>query len=215
MATSNLKYAIKYDRLNRYIIPMLSTLALLLILYYVGTRAFPMLVVTEENYGAYFYPRAMWLFPHIIFSIAAILIGPFQFVPKFRNSYVKTHRKLGRVYIISVVFGGLAGMGLAVTSGVNLPYAVGLFGLGFTWAASATLAFLAIKNRKVAQHKEWMIRSYIITFAFVTFRFIEDILLSLEIGSQVEILVLMSWSSWAVPLFIGEMVMQGLKINEA
>jgi len=214
MATFNLEHAKKYYRVNQYVMATLSVIALLLVGYYVVTRAFPMLVVTEENYGSYFFPRAVWLFPHIVLSIVAILIGPLQFIPKIRNKYLKTHRRLGRIYIISVVLGGISGMVLAVTSGVNLPYAVGLFGLGFTWATSSIMAFLAIKNRKVAQHKEWMIRSYIITFAFVTFRFVEDILVALEIGSQVEILVLMSWVSWAVPLFIGEMVIQGLKIRK-
>lgn len=193
---------------------VLSILTGILICYYVITRAFPMLIPTEENYGAYFFPRAIWLFPHIVLGIIATIIGPFQFIPKIRNNYIKIHRKLGRVYIICVILSGISGMYLATTSGVNLPYAVGLFGLGFTWSVSAIMAFVSIKNKNIELHKDWMIRSYVITFAFVSFRFVEDILMALKIGSREEVLVLMSWACWAIPLFIAEIFIQGSKIKK-
>jgi len=215
MATFDLEHAKKYYRMNRYVMATLSVIALLLVVYYVVTSAFPYFIVTEESYGAYFFPRALWLLPHIIFSMAAILIGPIQFIPQIRNKYLKLHRRLGRIYIVSVVLGGILGMYLAITSGVNLPYAVGLFFLGFTWVISAIMALLSIKNKKIELHKEWMVRSYIITFAFVTFRFVEDILMALEVGSRMEVLVLVSWASWVIPLFIGEVIIQGMKIKKA
>jgi len=215
MATFNLEHAKNYYRVNQYVVAMLSVIALLLMGYYVATSAFPYFIVTEESYGTYFFPRALWLLPHIIFSLVAIVVGPIQFIPQIRTKYLKLHRRLGRIYIVSVVLGGMIGMYLAITSGVNLPYAVGLFCLGFTWVVSAIMALLSIKNKKVELHKEWMIRSYIITFAFVTFRFVEDILMALEIGSWMEVLVLVSWASWAVPLFVGEVIIQGMKIKKA
>lgn len=214
MKTTNLKQAKKINPISKYSIFTLLVLTGLLICYYVITRAFPMLIVSEENYGAYFFPRAIWLFPHIVLGIIATLIGPFQFISQIRNKYLKTHRQLGRVYIVSVILAGISGMYLAVTSDVNLPYAVGLFGLGFTWSISAIMAFVSIKNKKVELHKDWMIRSYVITFAFVSFRFVEDILMALEIGTRLEVLVLMSWACWAIPLFITEVFIQGRKINK-
>ena len=214
MKTNNLNQVKNDNILGKYSIIILSTLTILLIGYYVITRAFPMLIATEENYGAYFFPRAIWLFPHVALGIIATIIGPFQFIPKIRNKYLKVHRKLGRVYIVCVIVSGLFGMYLASTSDVNLPYAVGLFGLGFVWAVSAIMAFISIKNKKIDLHKDWMIRSYVITFAFVSFRFVEDILTALKIGTYEEVLVLMSWACWAVPLFIAEIFIQGSKIKK-
>lgn len=172
-----------------------------------------MLIPTEEVYGPYFFSRVIWVFPHIVLGIIATIIGPFQFIPRIRNKYLKTHRQLGRVYIISTVLSGISGLYMAVTSDVSLTYAVGLFMLGVTWVTSSTLAFISIKNKKVDLHKDWMIRSYVITLAFVSFRFVEDILMALEIGTQVEVLTLMSWACWAIPLFIAEVFIQGRKIN--
>ena len=105
-------------------------------------------------------------------------------------------------------------MYLAVTSSVNLPYKVGLFTLGVFWSISSIMAFISIKNGKVDLHKDWMIRSYVITFAFVSFRFLEDILMALKIGSYIDVLTLVSWASWAIPLFIAEVFIQGRKINK-
>lgn len=198
---------------TQYPIIVFSILTGILICYYLITRAFPMLIPTEEVYGPYFFSRVIWVFPHIVLGIIATIIGPFQFIPRIRNKYLKTHRQLGRVYIISTVLSGISGLYMAVTSDVSLTYAVGLFMLGVTWVTSSTLAFISIKNKKVDLHKDWMIRSYVITLAFVSFRFVEDILMALEIGTQVEVLTLMSWACWAIPLFIAEVFIQGRKIN--
>jgi uncharacterized membrane protein len=171
-----------------------------------------MLIPTEEVYDRITF-QGVLLLPHIVLGIVATLIGPFQFTPKIRNNYLKVHRKLGRIYIIASVLCGITGMYLAITSSVNLPYNVGLFMLGITWSTSSIMAFISIKNRKVDLHKDWIIRSYVITLAFVSFRFVDDILIALEIGTRIEVLTLMSWACWAILLFIAEVFIQGRKIN--
>lgn len=213
MKSTNLNQAKGGSKSNSFIVSTLAVFTILLIIYYVVTRAFPKLIPTEANYGDYFYPRAIWLFPHVVLGIVATIIGPFQFVTKFRNKYLKLHRRMGRVYVISVILAGIAGMYLAVTSQVGMPYAVGLFGLGVVWATTAIMAFISIKNKKIELHREWMIRSYVVTFAFVSFRVFEDILMSLQVGTYFEVLTLMSWACWAVPLFIAEVFIQGRKIK--
>ncbi|GAA4281065.1 hypothetical protein GCM10022260_14860 [Gaetbulibacter aestuarii] len=120
---------------------------------------------------------------------------------------------MGRFYVVSVTLAGFAGMYLAATSDISLPYTVGLFLLGVVWATTAIMAFISIKNKKIELHKEWMIRSYVVTFSFVTFRVVEDILMSFQVGTYFEVLTLMSWACWAVPLFIAEVFIQGRKIK--
>ena len=57
-----------------------------------------------------------------------------------------------------------------------------------------------------------MIRSYVVTFAFVTFRALWSALQVAGIGTQHEQLAASSWFSWAVPLLVVEAVLQGRKI---
>jgi uncharacterized membrane protein len=199
--------------------PMKNLLKILYILiliigaYYVLTRAFSMLVPSQESYGDYYFSRVNILFPHIILGIVAIIIGPFQFIPSFRNKNIHLHRLLGKIYLVCVVLGGITGMYLSLTSQVNLGYKFGLMAMSFFWASTGLMAFFSIKKRKIELHKEWMLRSYTITFtAFVFTRLIIDVLQPLKIAEPVDIYALSVWSSWVIPLLILEMVIQGKKI---
>ena len=47
-----------------------------------------------------------------------------------------------------------------------------LFTLAVVWTITTGMAFLAISRRAIVQHREWMIRSYVVTLAFVFFRIV-------------------------------------------
>ncbi len=62
------------------------------------------------------------------------------------------------------------------------------------------------------QHQEWMIRSYIVTFGFVTFRLLVGALQAADVGTLREQLAAASWFCWSVPLLCAEAILQGRKI---
>ena len=41
-------------------------------------------------------------------------------------------------------------------------------GLASAWLVTTAMAYYSIRKGLVALHKEWMIRAYVVTFAFVT-----------------------------------------------
>ena len=45
-----------------------------------------------------------------------------------------------------------------------------LMTLAIFWLVSTGMTYLAIRNRRIQTHKEWMIRSYVLTFFFVNAR---------------------------------------------
>lgn len=77
------------------------------------------------------------------------------------------------------------------------------------------MAFVAIRRGAVAQHREWMIRSYVVTFGFVTYRALVDVLKAEAIGSGADRAALASWFCWAIPLLVTELVLQGGKVLRA
>ena len=83
------------------------------------------------------------------------------------------------------------------------------------WVITCSLAIVAVKRRQFLQHQEWMIRSYVVTFAFVVFRMVMVLLTSLDVGTLVDRLNVASWFCWAVPLLVGEAVIQGRKFTRA
>ncbi|MGZ5503828.1 MAG: DUF2306 domain-containing protein, partial [Chthoniobacterales bacterium] len=126
--------------------------------------------------------------------------------------YVRLHRKLGTLYIISVAVSCLTAVYLVATTRRGLVFGSALGALTLAWITTTSLAYLAIMRRQFQQHWEWMIRSYILTFVFVTFRLMVMGMKALKIGDSSERLTIAIWLCWIGPLLIAEVIMQGRKI---
>jgi uncharacterized membrane protein len=106
------------------------------------------------------------LIPHSLCGLMALLSGPIQFSSRFRRRHLKFHRVLGRIYVVSVFIGAATGVALATGrpgfSGTSMQAAA--------WIVCTTAAFLTARNRQIVQHRQWMARSYAVTFTFVSSR---------------------------------------------
>jgi len=92
-------------------------------------------------------------------------------------------------------------------------YASGLFGLALAWTLTTAMAYVAIRGRVIEQHREWMIRSYVVTLAFVFFRLFVALLEGLDIGEPLERYKAAAWICWVVPLLITELLLQARKLR--
>jgi len=106
------------------------------------------------------------LIPHTICGAFALLAGPLQFSSRFRQRHMKLHRVLGRMYFVSVILGAFTGIALA-TGRPGLP---GTSMQGAAWIVCTAAAVIAARNRQIAVHRQWMARSYAVTFTFVSSR---------------------------------------------
>src|SRR5580700_5243773 len=106
------------------------------------------------------------LIPHTLAGIFALLIGPINFSSRIRNRYLKLHRVLGRIYVASVFVGSFTGIALAW----GRPGLPGTSMQAAAWMVCTTAAFLTARNRQIVQHRQWMARSYAVTFTFVSSR---------------------------------------------
>ena len=156
--------------------------------------------------------RGVWVLIHISTGAVALLTGPVQLWLGISRRAVRVHRRLGLAYVTSVAVSSVAAFYLAAHTTLGWGFGAGITGLGIAWLVTTTLAIAAILRGLVEQHREWMIRSYTVTFAFVTFRALWTALQAAGIGTQNEQLAVASWFCWAVPLLIVEAVIQGRKI---
>jgi uncharacterized membrane protein len=106
------------------------------------------------------------LIPHTLAGIFALLIGPINFSSRIRQNHLIFHRVLGRIYVISVFIGAFTGIALA-SGRPGLP---GTSMQAAAWIVCTTAAFITARNRQIAQHRQWMARSYAVTFTFVSSR---------------------------------------------
>jgi uncharacterized membrane protein len=107
-----------------------------------------------------------FLIPHTICGSLALLAGPVQFSSRLRQRYLKFHRVLGRVYVVSVFIGAFTGIALAA----GRPGLPGTSMQAAAWIVCTTAALITARNRQITQHRQWMARSYAVTFTFVSSR---------------------------------------------
>jgi uncharacterized membrane protein len=173
--------------------------------------AFPYLRLDPSvlaRYGS----RQGWVLLHIVGGAVALLVGPVQLWLGTRRRAMGVHRRLGRVYAVSIGISSVAAFYLATHTNLGWVFGAGLTGLGVAWVVTTSLAIVAVRRGLIEQHREWMIRSYVVTFAFVTFRILAAVLQVSGVGTLHEQLAVASWFCWAVPLLITEAVLQGRKI---
>ncbi len=106
------------------------------------------------------------LIPHTLAGTIALLAGPFQFSTRFRQSHLQFHRVLGRLYVISVFVGSFTGIALAW----GRPGLPGTSMQAAAWMVCTTAAYITARNRQISVHRQWMARSYAVTFTFVSSR---------------------------------------------
>jgi len=106
------------------------------------------------------------LIPHTLFGSIALLAGPLQFSSRLRRRHLKFHRILGRLYVLSVFIGAFTGIALAA----GRPGLPGTSMQAAAWIVCTTAALVTARNRQLAAHRQWMVRSYAVTFTFVSSR---------------------------------------------
>ena len=172
--------------------------------------AIPFLTDISPHKFGRFWPRRAWLLTHISGSGIALLIGPFQFWSGLRRRSMLVHHWTGRLYVVGVLIGGSAAFYLASHAGQGATFGISLGTLGVAWWTTTGMAYLAIRLGHVSQHKEWVVRSYVVTFTFVTTRALAELGILPSLGPDP--FATLVWLSWSMPLLAMEVILQGRKV---
>jgi uncharacterized membrane protein len=148
--------------------------------------------------------RKPWLPIHAVLAATALLVGPFQFLPRLRARWPKVHRTIGKVYVAACLAAAPAGFVLATGSDAG-PIAQSGFGvLSVIWFAVTAHALRLAMTGRFVQHRRWMIRSFAMTFAAVTLRLYLPIPPMFLHMSFIEGYRAISWFSWTSNLLVAE-----------
>jgi hypothetical protein len=113
----------------------------------------------------------------------------------------------GRIFLAAVALGSAGGLYLAFTTTVGWAFGFGITMLNAAWIATTGMAYYAIRHRLIAMHREWMIRAYVVTFAFVSIRLFNDVLPTSQLAGS-DLAITLSWASWVIPLSVVELIFQ-------
>jgi len=117
---------------------------------------------------------SMWklfFYPHLILGLISLLIGPFQ-LTNYSRKNLKLHKYLGRIYAISIFINTLCTPYLSFFATGGKPSMYAFLILDIFWFFTTSIGVIFAVKGRINQHKAWMIRSFAITWVFVTFRIV-------------------------------------------
>jgi uncharacterized membrane protein len=128
----------------------------------------------------HFAPVRWYLVPHAFFGVLAMVLGVFQFSNRLRARYLKIHRTLGYVYVVSVFIAAPLAIPMTMRFGPSLVAASSMQSFG--WMLTTAIALYCVRHGNVTQHRRWMIRSYPFAMVFTVSRMIIPIPAVLRLG---------------------------------
>jgi hypothetical protein len=166
------------------------------------------LELTPEALGKYF--SVKWIvIAHITAGGGALILGPMQFWGKFRVRYTKLHRWMGVAYLLAILVSAACAVILSFTTAyeVNWAYAFSAQVWAAVWIITTIIAYRAALQKKFVLHREWMMRSYIVTLAFIVSGLTLKYLLKIGFGNFEDISPSLFWMGWSVPLWVYQVVL--------
>lgn len=147
---------------------------------------------------------------HVFAASVALFVGGFQFFPKLRARYLNIHRWLGRLYVLAVLLGGLAGLVIGSQAVGGPIAATGFSLLAIAWLGTTGAALWFVRTGQISAHQRWMTRSFALTFAAVTLR-IYLLIFSVNGFSYTEASIYLGWICWVPNLVFAEWYLRRVK----
>ena len=163
------------------------------------------MVAASGKYTAY---RATTLL-HVLPGALILLMGLAQFSPWVRAHHIGFHRISGRILLAAIVAAGLSGLffGIVVPYGGLLESTSTAFFGGFMLFAAAR-AFVLIRRRDIARHREWMIRMFAVAVGIAVMRVMTVVTVFVLHGGpgafNSRAAGLLLWLGWSLSLAVGE-----------
>lgn len=171
--------------------------------YYYNDSSFNFLAKKQEVVFNPLWRTAFYI--HITGGMLALLVGPFQFIKKLRNRYLKVHRALGKVYLVSILFlAGPSGLFMAFYAEGGGIAVVGFALMALLWLITTYMAFETVRKKNIESHKSWMVRSFALTFAAVTLRLYVPIASGYFHVAPFYVEASSAWVSWIPNLIVAE-----------
>jgi len=108
---------------------------------------------------------------HILPGGLFLVLAPLQFMPSIRQQHLQFHRWSGRVLMMCGLIIGVSALVMSFTmniGGPNETAATTLFAIVFL--ICLVKAYVYIRRKEVAQHREWMIRAFGVGLGVATTR---------------------------------------------
>ncbi|RID81515.1 DUF2306 domain-containing protein [Peribacillus asahii] len=150
---------------------LLFSAYIFVIFFVIGTKNAPMVKGKMEDEHFHLTVWEAFFYPHIILGTIALAISPFQ-LTKVSRKKPKLHRNLGKIYGFTIFINVLLVPYISLFSTGGQSTMIAFLVLNTFWLGTTAMGVLRGFQKKIPSHKNWILRSYAITWVFVSFRII-------------------------------------------
>lgn len=162
---------------------------------------------------ANFLDHPLAFYVHIAAASTALLVGPWQFLARLRQTMPQVHRTMGKVYVSACFVGGSAAIVIAPSSNGGWVAAAGFLCLAALWLWTTGMAVFAIRAGRVEAHRRWMRRSFALTLAGVTLRLYLPLAFTSFVTFPIAYAAI-AWLCWAPNLLLADGLGRGQTNND-
>lgn len=161
---------------------------------------------TEVNEVPYYLPV---FYTHVYSSIFCLLAGFTQFSNALRQRYAGLHRAVGLLYVaVVLVFSAPSGFVMALHANGGILAVVFFVALSLLWWWFTFSAIVAIKQKNIARHEAFMIRSFALALSAITLRLWKVVLVYLFAPAPMDVYVLVAGLGWIPNLLLAEYIIK-------
>jgi hypothetical protein len=171
-----------------------------------GPQFAPSRFAAAASLDANFAAHRTLTFLHIVSASLFLSLIPFQFIESIRRKHIGWHRWQGRILIVVGAIVGFSALVMSFTmniGGVSETAATTLFAILFL--AFLSLGFWNIRRRRIASHREWMIRAFGVALRVATTRPIIGAFFAANRLSPHEFFGAAFWLGFTITLIAAEM----------
>jgi uncharacterized membrane protein len=179
--------------------------------WFVRRDALTYATLDPERLTDYYWSRRYPLWLHIGGGFVALSAGLVQVSLGLTSRTGTLHRWLGRLYLLAVTAAVLAAFDLIGSIPLSA-YSTGLLGLALCWTVTTSMGYGAVRRGALRAHREWMLRSYVVTFGFVSLRLIQNLIMGLGWADEDASVAIAAWLCWLMPLAIAEPLIRGRRL---
>ena len=152
-------------------------------------------------------------YTHVFSCVLTLCAGFTQFSNYILKHHKQLHRSFGKFYAYNIFFINFpAGMIMAIYANGHLPTKIAFIILDCLWFLFTYKAVVAIRSKDIKTHKQFMIRSYALTFSAITLRLWKIVLTNSFEMDPMTIYMIDAWLGFVPNLLFAEWLIRKKKL---
>ncbi|WP_462227922.1 DUF2306 domain-containing protein [Mucilaginibacter sp.] len=158
-------------------------------------------------------PWKIAFYTHVFSIIFALLAGFTQFSNIILQQHRPLHKLMGKIYVFDILLINFpAAMIMAIYANGGLPTKTAFVILDCLWFWFTYKGLIAIKNKNVIRHKQFMLRSYALTLSAVTLRLWKIVISSFVHVDPVTLYMIDAWLGFIPNLLFAEWLIRNKRL---